>query len=213
MPTYGGTKFTEGNEFNWGEALAVNKGLNVLVNTNFMLRVEGLYDVPCRKVSSFQRENEFEYIQEGGLNDYVHMKRKNISKPFVLTIERYTGNDWFDILPLGYESILPMVLIVSKYPGLFTPTKVARMYTFTGCTIISKTWGELNAEDSGLLVETLEIAYREFAVINQVANAVVEDREAIKAAPRRKAKEPGEKKPKDPYTGTVHNKPDPSDSK
>ena len=43
-----------------------NQGKNPLVNFNFMLRVEMLYDLPCRSVRAFERELEYDYIQEGG---------------------------------------------------------------------------------------------------------------------------------------------------
>ena len=74
-----------------GNYLVMNQGKNPLVNFNFMLRVELLYDLPCKSVRAFQRELEYEYIQEGGVNDYVHMRRKSITKPFTLEIERYVG--------------------------------------------------------------------------------------------------------------------------
>lgn len=136
-----------------------NEGKNVLVNYNYMLRVEGIYDLPCKAVHSFTKENEFEYVQEGGLNDYVHMLRKPISKPFTFTVERYVGTDAFPILPLGAELILPVILMVSPHPDRFDISK--RTFVFTGCTVMGKTFGELNAEKSGLLTESIVIGYRE----------------------------------------------------
>ncbi|MBQ7680326.1 MAG: hypothetical protein IJT34_10820, partial [Butyrivibrio sp.] len=56
-----------------GNAIFYNQGRGASPNFNFMLRVELLFDLPCRKVHSFTKQNEFENIQEGGLNDYVHM--------------------------------------------------------------------------------------------------------------------------------------------
>ena len=58
-----------------------NQGKNPLVNFNFMLRVELMFDLPCKSVRAFTRELEYDYIQEGGLNDYVHMRRKPITRP------------------------------------------------------------------------------------------------------------------------------------
>jgi len=128
-----------------------------------MLRVEGIYDVPCKSVHSFTKENEFEYVQEGGLNDYVHMLRKPVSKPFTFTVERYVGTDIVPPLPLGAELTLPIILMVSQHPNQFDNAK--RTFVFTGCTVISKTFGELNAERSGLLTETIVIAYREMVEV------------------------------------------------
>lgn len=151
-----------------GNILVQNFGKNPAVNFNFMLRVEGLYDLPCRAVRAFQRENEYELIQEGGVNDYVHMRRKPISKPFTFQVERYVGTDILDPLSLGTDLVLPVILYVSRYRvyGDFVPI---RMYTFTGCTVMAKEYGELNAEKSGLLVETTTIAYREMLCVENVA--------------------------------------------
>ena len=86
---------------NSGNILVRNYGNNPAVNFNFLLRVEGIYDLPCRSVHVFQKENEYELIQEGGLNDYVHMRRKPISKPFTFQVERYVGTDILDPLANG----------------------------------------------------------------------------------------------------------------
>ena len=136
---------------NW---LVWNQGKNPLVNFNFMLRVELLFDLPCKSVRAFTRELEYEFIQEGGLNDYVHMRRKPISKPFVLEVERYVGVDYIDPLPLGADLVLPVLLFVSRNHDQFIPGVVARTYVFTGCTVMKKTYGDLIADKSGLLVET-----------------------------------------------------------
>ena len=153
-----------GGRNDWGNKLVVNTGLNPVVNFNFMLRVEGVFDLPCKSVKGIHRENEFDYIQEGGLNDYVHLKRKPISKPFTFQVERYVGVNWVDPLPLGTELTLPVILFVNThvFPGL----QPVRNYVFTGCTVISKDYGEMNAEVSGLLVETVTIAYREMVCLD-----------------------------------------------
>lgn len=147
----------------WGNIAVVNTGTNPVINFSFMIRVEGAFDLPCRSVKGFTKENEFDYIQEGGVNDYVHMRRKPISKPFTLQVERYVGVDYVDPLPLGAELVLPVILFVNKY--CFPTFKPVATYTFTGCTVISKTTGELNAESSGLFVETTTIAYREMVAV------------------------------------------------
>lgn len=147
----------EGNKF------VMNQSKNVLVNYNFMLRVEGVYDLPCKAVHSFTKENEFEYVQEGGLNDYVHMLRKPVSKPFSFTVERYVGMDIIPPLQLGAELVLPVILMVAPNANQFDKAK--RTFVFTGCTIMSKTYGELNAEKSDLLTETIVIGYREMTEV------------------------------------------------
>jgi predicted nucleic acid-binding Zn-ribbon protein len=147
--------------------IGYNKGLNPVVNFNFILRVELAFDLPCKSVKAFTRENEYEFIQEGGLNDYVHMRRKPISKPFTFDVERYVGVEYFDPLPNGAELALPVILIVCRHAHeLHFPTMWARRYAFTGCTVMKKTYGELNAEQSGLMTETTTIAFREMLIVD-----------------------------------------------
>ena len=144
---------------------------NPLTAFNFVLEVEAIYFLPLKSVRSFTKENEYEYIREGGVNDYVHMKRKPISKPFTFQIERYIGTERFlDPLANGTELILPLVLYIYRHKATqgfseMAPKRPARIYIFTGCTVMSKEYGELNAEKSGLLTETTTIAYRELIVI------------------------------------------------
>ena len=167
MASYdGGTSW--GGGLDWD--MTSNQGLTPLVNYNFTLQVEGVYNLPCKSVHVFHRENEYETLQEGGLNDYVHMLRKPISKPMTFQVERYVGIDMLDPLALGTELILPVLLQVSRYTGngevLDLADSMQRVYTFTGCTVIAKDFGELSAERSGLLVETTTIAYREMICVD-----------------------------------------------
>ncbi|MCL2035970.1 MAG: hypothetical protein FWG83_01105 [Oscillospiraceae bacterium] len=147
--------------------LVWNKGVNPVVGFNFMLRVELAFDLPCKSVRAFTKENEYELIQEGGLNDYVHMKRKPISKPFTLEVERYIGVDYIDPLPNGAELALPVLLIIARYPTHnFNPQMWTRVYGFTGCTVMKKTYGELVADKSSLITDTTTIAYREMILLD-----------------------------------------------
>ena len=164
-----GDTYSNGFSDFMGSNFWANKGLNPLVNFNFTLQVEGIYNLPCKSVRVFQRENEYEYLQEGGLNDYVHMLRKPISKPMTFQVERYVGVDMLDPLALGTDLVLPVLLSVSRYQGEGASggwEQPQRIYTFTGCSVIAKEFGELNAERSGLLVETTTISYREMLCLD-----------------------------------------------
>ena len=139
---------------------------------NFFLRIEGVFDAPCRSVRAFTRENDFEEIQEGGRNDYVILKRKPNARRFTLQVERYVGIDKVDPLQLGTEMVLPMLLAVSRvsssksgFADTLKETEFIRFYAFTGCIVTAKEYGELNAEQSGLLKEVTTIAYREMLAI------------------------------------------------
>ena len=141
-----------------GNMKSLNSDTKPIGNYNFILRVEGAFDLPCRSIKVIRKENEYDYIQEGGLNDFVHLIRKPISKPFTLQVERYVGESFYDPLSLGTKLLLPMFLNVGRYlqPAFLMPD---RQYVFTGCEVISKEYGELNAERSGLLTETTTIAF------------------------------------------------------
>lgn len=149
-----------------GDVDMINQMEKPLYGFSFLLRVEGAIDVACKAVRNFKRENEFEYIQEGGLNDYVHLKRKPVSKPFTFQVERYAGMDYLgvDPLALGTELFLPLILFIYDNPA--DHIHFHRMYTFTGCTVIGKDYGELDAEKSSLVTETVTIAFREMVCLD-----------------------------------------------
>ncbi len=163
--------------------LVWNQGRNPLVNFNFMLRVELLFDLPCKSVKAFTREMEYDFIQEGGLNDYVHMLRKPISRPFTLEVERYVGVDYVDPMPLGGNLALPVFLFVGRAPNQFIPGLVARTYVFTGCCVMKKTYGELSGDQSGLLVETTTLGYREMLCVDIPWSEILTDLGADYATP------------------------------
>ncbi len=130
-----------------------------------MLRVDGAFNVPLKSVSAFTRENEYDYIQEGGMNDYVYLRRKPISKPYTLRVERYITTDFNDPLSNGTELLLPLLLFVGKNTG--GSMDFGRYYVFTGAVVMSKEYGALDSERSGLLTETVNIGYNQmFCITN-----------------------------------------------
>lgn len=142
--------------------IITDQGFNPLVSNHFLIRVDAIYDLPCRKITNIQMQEEYEAIQEGGVNDYVHLRKKPASKPYTFQIERYVGANYFDPLPLGKKPSLPIVLYISRYANDFKKPK--RTITFSGCTVTGKSYGELNAESSGLMVETTTIAFQQIKV-------------------------------------------------
>ena len=141
--------------------LVSNKGLHPTINFRFMLRVWGIFDVPCKSIRAFTKPNEYEFIQEGGLNDYVHIRRKPISQPFKLVVERYAGTDYIDPLPNGAELVLPVLLFIWNDRG-----SLASMFMFSGCVVMEKEYGELSAERAGLFTENITIGYTSLTPIN-----------------------------------------------
>ncbi|MCD8067645.1 MAG: phage tail protein, partial [Lachnospiraceae bacterium] len=149
------------------ELFSFNVGLDLerkpAVGFNFVLRVEALYDLPCKSVRAFSKANEYEYVQEGGVNDYVHMLRKPISQPFTFQVERYVAVNLLDPLTNGTDLVLPVLLMVNRS---YKQTQIVRCYVFTGCTVTGKEYGVLDSEKSELLTETTTIAYQEMFCID-----------------------------------------------
>jgi hypothetical protein len=135
---------------------------NPIVNNIFLLRVDAIYDLACTKVSGISQEKEYENIQEGGVNDYVRLREKPVSRPKVLEIERYIGEKYLDPLPVGKKLSLPLVLYVSRYINDFDNAKLT--FKFVGCTVLEKKYGDLDAERSGLMTEKTRIAYQYVSV-------------------------------------------------
>ena len=90
---------------------------------------------------------------------------------------------FLDPLANGTELILPLILYVYRHAtraGITesgSPAWPSRVYTFTGCTVMSKEYGALDSEKSGLVTETTTIAYRELVVLTNPFNSLAENPE------------------------------------
>ncbi len=144
---------------------------NPLGNNIFLLRVDAVYDLACTKVSGIVQEREYENIVEGGVNDYVQLREKPSSKPNVLQIERYIGEKYLDPLPVGKQCTIPLVLYVDRHLDMFVNAPM--IFTFSGCTVLSKKYGDLDAEHSGLMTETIQIAYQQVSVEKKANETVL----------------------------------------
>ena len=137
--------------------MADNAFKDVIPSFRFMLIVNGYDEIPCKSIKPFSRELEYEYVQEGGLNDYVHILRKPASKPFTIQVERYAIPQTEDPISEGTVYQLPMQLVVGENHGMSFERK--RTYLLLWPRILNKEIGSLDAERSGLLTETVTIAY------------------------------------------------------
>lgn len=133
-----------------GRAVTLRAENSVIPNMNFRLTLDGI-QIPCKSIQSFQQEKEQEYIQEGGLNGYVHIRPKPASKPSTLQIERYMTEQFRDDLPNGK--------ILKGYLMLEVGERF--QFIFKGCTVTGKSYGTLDAERNGILVETTTISYEQ----------------------------------------------------
>ena len=146
-------------EINWLKD-SVNSDEDIVPGYRFLLRVEGFQDVPLKSIRPFSQEKEYETIQEGGLNDYVHSVRKAASKPFTLVVERYVNQKFVDPLANGTNFLLPLILFVGSADAVDFDFKPVRTYAFTGCSVMNKEVNGFDAEKSGLLTETVTILYQ-----------------------------------------------------
>lgn len=132
---------------------------------NFVLRVEASIDLPCKSIRGIDYGLAYDYLQEGGLNDYVHILRKPVTEPYTFEVERYILRKPLDPLGLGTVFILPLILYVTQSRNADEEVGFSRAFIFRGCTVIGKSYSEMNAERSELLVETSKIAYQELMVM------------------------------------------------
>jgi len=135
---------------------------------NFVMRVEGVYNVPLKSIRSFTKKNSYETIQEGGLNDYVHIKRKQNTEIFQLQVERYVSAHVLD--PFANGAVLTLPLILAVYKGNIGDAHICKTYIFTGVEVMGKEYGELNAERSGLATETITLSFQEMFTIPNLAD-------------------------------------------
>lgn len=127
----------------------------VIPNMNFRLTLGGK-NIPCKSIRGIQKEREAEYIQEGGVNDYVHIRPKPASKASTLQIEQYLTERFEDVLPVG--KVLEDYLVL-EVGGMY-------QFLFKGCMVIAKSYGDLDAEKGGILSETTTIAYERMEAKN-----------------------------------------------
>lgn len=135
----------------------------VLPSFRFTLMVEGGVEIPLKSIRPFQKENEFEVIEEGGMNDFVRIRRKHATKPHTIQVERYVNENFYDPIPNGgAEFILPLLLFVGANHALkFGWVGAERVFVFFGATVMNREIGGFDSEKSGLLTETITIAYNQ----------------------------------------------------
>lgn len=134
---------------------------NMIMNMNFLLTL-GREEISCKSIHGFQREREQEYFQEGGLNDYVHIRPKPATKPSTLEIERYVAEGYKDYFPEGKRLDDALVLQVGKSQEKDKAPSLK--FTFKGCVVTSKEYGTMDAQKGGILVERVTISYQELKV-------------------------------------------------
>ncbi|MBO6214638.1 MAG: hypothetical protein J6N76_03770, partial [Lachnospiraceae bacterium] len=147
----------------------------ILPAFRFTMVVEGGEEIALKSVRPFSKENEFEYIEEGGLNDYVHIKRKHASKPHQIQVERYLTQNFYDPIPNGgADFVLPVIIFVGGNNSENFFWNAERTYVFFGATVMNKEIGGFDAEKGGLLTETVTIAYHQLYYIDTPGDHTVD---------------------------------------
>ena len=143
---------------------------DILPSFRFILRVEAGFDVPLKSIRPFMKENEYENIEEGGMNDYVTVKRKHVTKPHTLQVERYLTDKFYDPMPNGTAFVLPLLLFIGGNNADSFGWAPRRTYVFFGAQVLNKEIGGFDAERSGLLTETITIAYHQMYMMDTPVN-------------------------------------------
>ena len=133
--------------------------IDPVAGLNFVMRINAVLDIPLQKVHGFSQDLEYETIQQGGVNEYVTIRQKQVTQVRSFEVEFYVSKGYSSALSLGASFTIPIMILVSDVPGSFEAEHIKRMYAFTGCTVIGRTYGELDAERGALIVETAKIAY------------------------------------------------------
>jgi len=118
-----------------------------------------------RDVSGIQAEMSVEEIEEGGLLEYTHRLPKRTKYPN-LVLKRALSttsseiNKWVEEAIFNFKFKLCQVsvsLLKAKDKDEFETIKT---WTFFGVYPLKVSWSDLDANKSGLVIETLELSYR-----------------------------------------------------
>lgn len=137
----------------------MNNEHGMLMTMNFTLWVEK-EEIGCKSIRGIEEQEEQEYICEGGVNGYVHIRPKPPSSPRKIQVIRYLAEGYKDVFPPGRVLEEPLVLEVGG--GAEGSGRV--QFQFTGCVVAGRAFGEIQAEQGGILTETADISYQEMKV-------------------------------------------------
>lgn len=119
----------------------------------------GVVQLSFSKISNISKTIEYDTIQEGGRNGYVHSFTKPQTQQEILTCERGITT-WGNavLAPLGLKPggkiKMPVIIMVMKYPG-----HIDKAYCFDEGVVTKWETSDLNAMGDEVLVERFEIAH------------------------------------------------------
>ena len=122
---------------------------------NFFVEINGLA-MSFSRVSGLAKSASMQPMQEGGFNGRVHFLRGSVEEQS-LTLEYGTTTDTTALEQLVPGRYLPKGVYVNVMNDAFHSSKCS--YALSGCYIKRINFGELNASDSRLIINNIEIVY------------------------------------------------------
>ena len=122
---------------------------------NFFVEINGIA-MSFSRVSGLSKSASMEPMQEGGFNGRVHFLRGNMEDQS-LTLEYGTTTDTKALEQLVPGRYLPKGVYINVMDDAYNSSKLS--YALSGCYIKRINFGELNASDSRLIINNIEIVY------------------------------------------------------
>ena len=122
---------------------------------NFYVELNGIA-MSFSRVSGLSRSASMQPFQEGGFNSRVHYLRGNMDEQS-LTLEYGTTAEVKALDQLMPGRYLPKGVFVQVMNDAFENSHCS--YSLSGCYIKRINFGELNASDSRLVINSIEITY------------------------------------------------------
>lgn len=112
--------------------------------------------IPFQKVSGLSAEGSFEALREGGRNTVVYSLSNQNTTERTITLERglLTDEMEFTLYEPGYRFRGEVMIGV-----MGANQKLVKSYYLSGCVIRRISVSDLQAENSGLVIGTMEIGY------------------------------------------------------
>ncbi len=148
-----------------GEKLAIvdrtsRKQWNIVANNKFIVTI-GPILTSFQRVSGIGRSVEYDSKIEGGVNDFVHVVRKNIqAQNNILTLEKGVGK--YNPLVLAANGSIEMGVRI-PLPGtiiiLNDNYQMSSMYTFNDIVILKWELNDLDAKGNDILIDRIELMH------------------------------------------------------
>ena len=122
---------------------------------NFVVELEKKR-IPFQKVSGLSAEGNFEALREGGRNTVVYSLSNQNTAERTITLERglFSDEKEFTIYEPGYRFRGEVMIGV-----LGSDQSLVKSYYLRGCYVRRISVSELNAENSSLMLGTIEMGY------------------------------------------------------